>query len=93
VGNPLPVPDPLFRRQDDGLARLQLHPASLHAADAYLGTAEIADDGEGFPRLRCRRTDVQAHPPMLFVRAVREVEARDVHSGLEKLLEPRDAGR
>jgi len=60
---------------------------SVELPSADLGAAEVLEDRYGLLGLDARSADAFDALPMLFVGAVREVEASDVHSRVDELRE------
>ena len=60
---------------------------SFYGADADLGTGQVLEDGDGPVEFTFKSSDRADDASMERIVAVTEVEARNVHAGLDKLFE------
>ncbi len=68
----------------EGLAGLQMDAARGEAADAELGALDVGEDADRPSRLLLEGADRLDARGVILMRAVREIEAEDVHPGAEE---------
>ncbi|CAM4442280.1 hypothetical protein PAPH110629_14685 [Paenibacillus phoenicis] len=86
-GNPVLIAENFFGRQGNEFILYQLDRLFFQFTGTDFRTFGVQQYGDRFPQLRTRLTNILDPVPMLFVITVGEVQASDVHSGHDQLLD------
>ena len=71
-------------RKGQGISLVQRHLAAFHLPDAKFGSLQIQQDGDGFVGVFSGPPDIVDDALVILMRAVREVQARHIHTGLNQ---------